>query len=151
MPEQAKLAITKNPTPDVLNSALPKAGTWIGVNQIRIDGKAEDRTDEGLHPVSVRCRSGGNHAFAQGDYIAALDFVEAPVSLLWENMKPQVALVCSRRSLKPAGVFVEIAVGKRGETPGVRLFALSVLFLDWVGPARDFTTEVRGSGPCLGQ
>jgi hypothetical protein len=106
MPEQAKLAVAQDPAPDVLDSALPKAGTWIGVNQIRIDGKAENRTDKGLHPVCVRRCSGRNHAFAQGDYIAALDFVKAPIGPLRENMKPQVALVCGRRSLKPAGVFL---------------------------------------------
>jgi hypothetical protein len=79
MLEQAKLAVAQDPAPDVLDPAFPKAGAWIGPDQIRIDGKAEDRTDEGLHPVCVRRCSGCNHALAQGDYIPALNFVEAPV------------------------------------------------------------------------
>jgi hypothetical protein len=63
-PKQAKLAVTQDPAPNVLGAALPKARTWIGPDQISVDSKAEDGTDEGLHSVRIRGRTGCDHTLA---------------------------------------------------------------------------------------
>jgi hypothetical protein len=102
-----------------------------------------------LDSVGVGGCPGGYHTLAEGDHVTALNLVEPPGSPFRENMEPQIALVCSRGPLEPASVFLKVAFSERGERSGLCLFALPILFLDRVGPARDLTTEFGGSGPSL--
>ena len=145
--ERFHLVVGQRPGPRRFLAALAQPAARVGFDQIGIDGEAENRTDQRLHPISDDRRASGDDILDQTDDVGALNAGEVPIGPVRQNVKAQIALVGAGRALEAPGVLDKVPLGETGEAP----LGSVPLVCRWILPGGDLTAQRIGLDPSIAQ